>query len=268
MKRGIKLKKKSEVDLGALPEERKGISKFEAYTMLLYGPEGIGKTQFGSQAPEPLFLTTEAGVKAVDVYEKQCPSWEHISAAADRMYALAAEGKFKYGAIVLDTADNAFDFCQIETCAKLGIEHPSDEDYGKGYQAVRQEFSKVINRIALINRPFILISHEKSVEVKGRIIKTNKIVPTLTNQGRKVILPMCDLIGHCGFRDGMDGEATAERVIVFEPSEVAEAKDRFGVLPKVLPLNFAEFNSYLTGERTKPRAGRAGKLPTIKRLSR
>ena len=34
--------------------------------ILLYGVEGIGKSTFGSQAPNPVFVQTEDGLDAID----------------------------------------------------------------------------------------------------------------------------------------------------------------------------------------------------------
>ena len=35
--------------------------------ILIYGPHGIGKTTFGSQAPDPVFIPTEDGLGSIQV---------------------------------------------------------------------------------------------------------------------------------------------------------------------------------------------------------
>ena len=38
-----------------------------ARKIVIYGPEGIGKSTFASQFPNPLFIDTENGTKELDV---------------------------------------------------------------------------------------------------------------------------------------------------------------------------------------------------------
>ena len=39
--------------------------------VVLYGPEGIGKSTFGAQFPAPLFLDVEQGTRHIDVARSQ-----------------------------------------------------------------------------------------------------------------------------------------------------------------------------------------------------
>lgn len=235
-------RKKSDLEL---PDPIDGLACKVPFTMLLYGPEKIGKSTFASKAHRHLFLATEAGLNFLNVCKAPVEDWEKF-----REVVLAAKNDpGKYEAYNIDTAENAFDQCQIWVCEKLGIDHPADEDFGKGYQSIRLEFYLQLNALAQLGKIVILTSHEKSVEVKGRAIKTSKMVPTLTNTARRVILPMVDIIGHCGFKMGRDGEPTAKRVINFQPTEVAEAGDRTGLLPKQLPLSYSAFVECMNGGR-------------------
>jgi hypothetical protein len=264
-KQKLKLGKKTTI---VLPRERKGVDAADEHTLFLYGPPGIGKTTFAAQA-DALVIATEAGQKFVDVYHEPCPDWKTFIAIVEALAQMKKdEGELAYPAVAIDTVDNLFNQCQAYVCNKLGIDHPSDEEWGKGYQAVKHEFNSQVVKLALLGKQLITISHEKTVEVKGRIIKTQRIVPSLPNSARAVLIPMVDFIGHCGFKMDRTGEATDERVITFEPSETVEAKDRSGLFPRRIPLNYAEFRSYLTGEKAKP-AGAAGKpKPKLKRRRR
>ena len=47
--------------------------------VVLYGPEGIGKTTFASRFPDPLFIDTEGGTKTLDVHRLPAPqNWEML----------------------------------------------------------------------------------------------------------------------------------------------------------------------------------------------
>ena len=45
-----------------------------AKKVVLYGPEGIGKSTFASQFPDPLFIDTEGSTKELDVARTEKPS--------------------------------------------------------------------------------------------------------------------------------------------------------------------------------------------------
>lgn len=44
-----------------------------AKKVLVYGPEGIGKSTFASRFPEPLFIDTEGSTKELDVARTSAP---------------------------------------------------------------------------------------------------------------------------------------------------------------------------------------------------
>ena len=45
-----------------------------AKKVVVYGPEGIGKSTFASRFPEPLFIDTEGSTKDMDVARTEPPS--------------------------------------------------------------------------------------------------------------------------------------------------------------------------------------------------
>ena len=45
-----------------------------AKKVVIYGPEGIGKSTFASRLPEPLFIDTEGSTKELDVARTPAPS--------------------------------------------------------------------------------------------------------------------------------------------------------------------------------------------------
>ena len=45
-----------------------------AKKVVVYGPEGIGKSTFASKFPDPLFIDTEGSTKDMDVSRTEAPS--------------------------------------------------------------------------------------------------------------------------------------------------------------------------------------------------
>ena len=108
----------------------------------IYGPEGIGKSTFASEFPEPLFIDTEGSTKHMDVKRLPAPSsWSMIM--DEIRYVKAHPGLCK--TLVIDTADWAERLCIEHICAgakKSGIE---DFGYGKGYIYLEEEFGRMLN---------------------------------------------------------------------------------------------------------------------------
>ncbi len=98
-------------------------------TVLVYGQTKIGKSTFCSQSDGALFLATEPGLNALDVYQVPIQSWDDLLSAC----AEITEGKHPFRTIILDTIDNAYKFCTDYIVKKYKIEHESDLGYGQGY---------------------------------------------------------------------------------------------------------------------------------------
>lgn len=115
-----------------------------AQKVVIYGPEGIGKSTFAAQFPEPLFIDTEGSTKQLDIARMDKPtSWEMLSNQI--AYAKANPGICK--TLIIDTIDWAEQLCIDSICAayqKKGIE---DFGYGNGYVYEKEEFGRFLNSL-------------------------------------------------------------------------------------------------------------------------
>ncbi len=76
-------------------------------SILLYGPSKIGKSSFASQAPDAIFLATEPGLNALEVYQQPIGSWpDFLDACAE-----LAKGKHPFKTVVIDTIDILYRLC-------------------------------------------------------------------------------------------------------------------------------------------------------------
>ena len=82
-----------------------------AQKVVVYGPEGIGKSTFAAQFPEPLFIDTEGSTRHMDVARLPKPSSFTMLMEQIR-YAKANPGLCK--TLVIDTADWAEQLCMAE----------------------------------------------------------------------------------------------------------------------------------------------------------
>ena len=208
-------------------------------TVLAYGQSKIGKSTMCSQAEGALFLATEAGLNNLDVYQVAITAWEDLLSAGKDI----AEGNHPYKTIILDTADNAYRMCSEYICQKFKIEHESDLGFGKGYALINNEFYRVLNKLSLLPYGLFLISHSQEKEIETRTGKVTRIVPTLPDKARKIVMGMVDMILFCDLEVtvGADGKPNARRVIRTKPNVHYEAGDRTGRLPETIDLDFKKF---------------------------
>ncbi len=222
-------------------------------TLLVYGPSKIGKSTWCSQADGALFLATEPGLNALEVYQAPVNSWEELLAACGEI----AEGKHGFKTVVLDTVDNAYRMCADYICKKFKIEHESDLGYGKGYALINNEFHRVLTKLAFLPYGLFLVSHSQEKEIETRTGKHTRIVPTLPDKARKIVLGMVDLILFCDLEvtPGPNGKPTVRRVMRTKPSPNYEAGDRTGRLPEVIDLDFRVFLEAFNKPTAAPKAG-------------
>ena len=208
-------------------------------TVLVYGQTKIGKSTFCSNSEGALFLATEPGLNALDVYQVALQSWDDLLTAC----AEITEGKHPFKTVIIDTIDNAYKFCTDYIVKKAKIEHESDLGYGKGYALVNNEFQRVLTKLAFLPYGLFLISHAKEIEVDTRTGKYTRVVPTLPDKARKIVLGMVDQVLFCDLdlTTGDDGAKSIRRVIRTKPSLYYEAGDRTGRLPETIDLDFRMF---------------------------
>lgn len=112
-----------------------------AQKVVIYGPEGIGKSTFASHFPEPLFIDTEGSTKNLDVARMDKPtSWTMLKNQINYV-----KNNTVCQTLVIDTIDWAEQLCIDDICSiynKKGIE---DFGYGNGYVYEKEEFGRFLN---------------------------------------------------------------------------------------------------------------------------
>lgn len=214
-------------------------------TVLTYGPTKIGKSSWCSNAEDALFLSTEPGLNSLEVFQVPVRSWDELLAACAEL----AEGNHCFKTVIIDTIDNAYRMCADYVCRKFKVEHEADIGYGKGYALLQGEFQRVLNKLAFMPYGLFLISHSQNVEVETRTGKYTKVVPTLPEKARKIVLGLVDMILYCDIETstGPDGRMIARRVMRTKPSLYYEAGDRTGRLPEIIDLDYTKFTQAFNG---------------------
>jgi hypothetical protein len=225
---------------------------FATKTTLLYGPPKIGKSTFASKFPNALFFECEPGLSSLEVFKIPTYNWLDLLEACK----LVAAGNHPYKTIVIDTVDNAFKYCSDHVNAVHKIEYEGDLGHGKGWAFVKNEWHRVLTRLASLPYGLILISHAQEREVETRTGKYNRTAPSLPERARNVVLGMADMIlfaDAAAIKDA-DGSLATQRVLRAKPNPLYEAGDRTGRLPDTLSLDFEAFSKAFETKDKKPQA--------------
>lgn len=115
-----------------------------AQRVVIYGPEGIGKSSLAAQFPNPLFIDTEGSTDNMDVTRADKPtSWTMLM----NHIAFVKSNPTICQTLVIDTIDWAEALALQYICAqhnKSGIE---DFNWGSGYTYLIEEIGRLLDRL-------------------------------------------------------------------------------------------------------------------------
>lgn len=112
--------------------------------VVVYGPEGIGKSSFAAEFPDPLFIDTEGSTKLLNVKRLPRPeSWSVLNQMIDEV----AKNPEICKTLVIDTVDWAERLCSEYICEKGHKQSIEEYGYGKGYVLIKEEFGRMLDRL-------------------------------------------------------------------------------------------------------------------------
>lgn len=113
-----------------------------AQKVVVYGPEGIGKSTLASHFPDPVFIDTEGSTNNMDVARMDKPSsWTMLLEQVK--FIRDTPGICK--TLAIDTIDWAEQLCVDHICNKYHKSGIEDFGYGNGYVYVREELGRFLN---------------------------------------------------------------------------------------------------------------------------
>lgn len=113
-----------------------------AKKVVIYGPEGIGKSTFASRFPEPVFIDTEGSTKSMDVARLPKPTSWTLLFEEIRYIMANSQG---CNTLIIDTIDWAEQLCILDICSRYNKKSIEDFGYGNGYVYEKEEFGKLLN---------------------------------------------------------------------------------------------------------------------------
>ena len=229
-----------------------------AVRMCCYGAEGIGKSTFASQFPDPLFIDVEGGTKQLDVSRFPQPTtWPELLEMVDAVIEDPALCK----TLVIDTADRAESLliAQLLKEGKVDSIEKYGGGYGKGYTAIAERFNKDLlmrlDKLIAKGVHVTLIAHAAMRKLESPDeppydrweLKTSKKVAPLIKEWTDILCFMKyeQVVVEENGRNKAKGKA--KRVMVFNHRPTCDAKNRYG-LEDDLPLSFEPLRAIYEGE--------------------
>lgn len=215
----------------------------KAQKVVIYGPEGIGKSTFASHFPGALFIDTEGSTTHLDVKRFERPhTYEELVAMVD--YVI--KNPTACQTLIIDTMDWAEILVTEYVCKKNGWGSIEDPGYGKGYVALAEEVSRLLSKLELLTSigiNVVLTAHatmriftkpDEAGAYDRWELKLQKKVAPLVKEWPDAIL----FINYETFITNKDksGKGIAQggrRVMYTEHRPAWDAKNRWGLTDKV-----------------------------------
>lgn len=211
----------------------------ESGNTLMYGLPKVGKTTFATKIPGYFLAATERGYNYLKVYKQDISSWQDF---LDLCKAFTTQ-KHNYKTLVIDTADNLYKYCEQYTMLKHQVQHPSDLGFGKGFALVKEEFSRVIDKLNKSGMNLAFISHAKEKTQKTKSGEWTVMGTSLSGTPETFLAGLCDHIFYFYISD------SGERLMRTKPTKYVLAGDRSALLPEIMPIDFNLVSDYLTGKK-------------------
>lgn len=217
----------------------------------VYGVEGIGKTTFASQFPEPLFFDLDKGSAQLDVSRvTDITSWPLLMSNIKEVYDNPTICK----TLVIDTADAAERMCIDYICGKFNKKGIEDFGYGAGYTYLTEEFARFLVQLdACIGQGInvVVLAHAvlKTVTLPEEMGTYDhwelKLSSKTTNKVAPLVKEWADLLLFANYKtilieDGTRKKAAGgKRIMYTTHTTFADAKNRFS-LAEELPFDYNE----------------------------
>ena len=226
-----------------------------ALKVVVYGPEGIGKSTLAAHFPRPVFIDTEGSTRHMDVSRTDKPSsWTMLMEQVQ--YIRSDPGVCS--TLVIDTADWAEQLCIASICADKKLSGIEDMGYGKGYVYLAEEFGRLLNLLEeIVGRGVhvVLTAHAmmRKFEQPDEMGAYDRWELKLQKKTSALVKEWSDLLLFANYKTmsvatdekGKKFKAQGGRRVIYTSHHPCwDAKNRLG-LPEELPLDFSALAQYI-----------------------
>jgi hypothetical protein len=219
--------------------------------ILVLGVEGVGKSTFGSEAPSPIFIAAEDGIRHLDVASFPEPtSWRQVLESVD---ALRKE-QHSYKTLVVDTVDFIEPLVWKAICDRNKWSSIEEPGFRKGYMISVGEWRKFFATLDKLRiergMEVILLGHAAVKNFNNPAGEDYSRFELATDkQASALIKAWTDINLFAVFEEftvekksKIKGVSSGARVIHTERTAVWDAKHR-DPLPPTISFTYAEFDA-------------------------
>jgi hypothetical protein len=227
--------------------------------LLLYGVEGVGKSSFAANAPNPIFICTESGTEQLDIARFPEPTTlGDVSASLREL----AGGEHDYKTLVIDTLDRLEPLIWHEVISthkdKRGRAYESiaDVPYGAGYDAALEHWRVLVSQFEYLRSKrgmgLVLIAHSAIKTFKNPEGEDfDRYGVKVHHKAGGLLREWCDDVLFAAYETYVaeingrsKGVSTGARVLHSQRSAAWDAKNRHD-LPPTLPLDWQSYAAAL-----------------------
>lgn len=222
-----------------------------AQKVVVYGPEGIGKSTFASQFPEAVFIDTEGSTDNMDVSRLKKPS-SYTMLKNEIAWVKANPTCCK--TLIIDTIDWAESLVIADVCAQHSKKGIEDFSWGKGYTYTKEEMGRLLNQLGeLVDLGInvVLTAHaqmrkfEQPDEMGSYDRWELKLGKKTSSQTAPLVKEWADMVLFANYKtvvmtadNGKKKATGGQRVLYTQHHPAWDAKNRHG-LPEEMPFDYA-----------------------------
>ena len=231
-----------------------------AQKVVIYGPEGIGKSSLAARFPDPVIIDTEGGTAHMDVRRIDKPqSWEELLSIVKEVAATAGICK----TLVIDTADWAEQLITTYLCSKYKQNSIESFGYGKGYTYMAEEFSRLLSALDLVIAAgihVVVTAHAKmrKFEQPDEMGAYDRWEMKLSKQTAPLLKEWCDMLLFCNYQtfvvtsDNDTKKAQGGKRVIYTAHHPAWDANTRIALPEVIDLDYSKIAFAFEQERKTP----------------
>lgn len=245
-----------------------------AQKVVVYGPEGVGKSTFAAQFPNPVFIDTEGSTNNMDVARLPKPSsWQLLLQQIDFV-----KSSKPCQSLVIDTIDWAERLCIEFICARGKKDSITKFGYGEGFIQLEEEFGKFLNKLSdliEIGINVVLTAHAKITKFEqpdefGAYDRWElKLGNKTTAKTSSLVKEWADMLLFANYKTvsvATDDKGTKfkgqgkKRVMYTSHHPAWDAKNRHG-LPEELDFDFLQIAHCIPGITSVPQVSVTNSVP-------
>lgn len=226
--------------------------------VVIYGPEGIGKSTFARDALRPVFIDIENGTLELDVVRfPRPPAGWALPDVYEAIEFLRTNTEHDFATLAIDVIDALEAVIWAHLCKREKKSNIEAFGYGKGYQAALDEWRVLLGKLERLQLErqmgLVLVGHSfvktfknpEGPDFDRYNMKIHEKPAGLLREWSDAVLFAC----YETFAEKVDdkdrkgkGFSTGARVIRTLRTAAYDAKNRYS-LPEELPLSYADFDA-------------------------